>query len=128
MKKLIMLTALISNIAMADTLSVNAQIPNQYCHVMQWCKVLGKHDIQIINTTNEPHDYSYNYRICDIYGKCKDMGERVTVPPNSKFYNHGDNYIEVRFLQSGKFQMYNYTTILGYQSNKTQGGNVITTN
>ena len=128
MKKAVLLSLLLSSSVMADTLNVNAQIPTQYCPKGKWCNLTAKHDIQIINTSDQAHSYNYTYRFCDDMGACHELHNSVTVAPHATFYNHGDNILEARYLNTGNFQLHNYTVIDGYQKNQTQGNNIVIVN
>lgn len=89
MKKLLIITALISTSCLADpSIIMNATTDNSYGLQGRYVWSYSQHDIQIVNDTNEDKNYSYGYSICVTNHGCQAKDNIVTVKPHTRFNNH----------------------------------------
>lgn len=115
MKKLLLLL-LLSSSTYADNITLIAKGIEGHCKMSHKCDLIGSHDIQIINDTDQSHTYTYYYRVCGDFDNCISTGNNVTVAPHSRWNNHHDSRHEVVFEWSGLHQDRVTTGVTGYDN------------
>lgn len=89
MKKLLLLSTLLSNICLAaPPISMIATTTNAYGLKDHNVWTYSQHDIEIINDTDEDKNYSYGYSLCVQNHGCQSKDNTVTVKPHQRFNNH----------------------------------------
>lgn len=65
----------------------------------------SKHDIQIINDTNQDQTYSYSYSLCVKNHGCQQKANHVTVKAHNRFNNHCDLTHMAKYKYAGPYEM-----------------------
>jgi len=130
MKKTIMIIAINAMIplAQADTISLNANAYSAVCAVNSDCNLFGTHDIEISNTTDTDHNYSYTYSLCADNGKCHDITGNVTIHAHKTWNNHYDNHEIVSLGWVGNHNVIAKTQVWGYENGTMMGSNFVVVN
>jgi len=107
MKKVIAIFAsLIALNANAEVINLIAVSNPPECRAGHNCDISSYHEIHIINTSNSPETYHYQYQLC-LRGICDNAQNVITVYPGQRWDNSRNSQLHLKFSE-GK---YDYSVI-----------------
>lgn len=115
-------------LAQADTISLNANAYSAVCAVNADCYLGGVHDIEIKNSSDIDHNYSYIYSLCADNGKCHELTGNVTIKSHKTWNNHYDNQSIVSLGWAGTHNVVAKTQVWGFENGTMMGSNFVIVN
>ena len=122
MKKILLLSALLSTVCIAEEgVTLSAKVNNANGLAGREILVKSKNDVEFMNNSNQPKDYSYSFHLCVEHHGCQSRGTTIRVKAHEGWAYHTEMQHQEKYKYSGGYLITATTTVNGQTVTDTAG-------